>query len=165
MDAEWYRGIKIHPDWIDDPIAFINHIGPQPTPQHSIDRYPNRNGNYEPGNVRWATWTEQNRNKDGLRWIEYNGELICVAELAERFSIPYFALYSRLFLLNWEIERAVSTPVKKHDKIHYKGKDYSMRGLVREFATVNFNTFRYRLKIGMTLEEALLTPAHHTKLG
>jgi hypothetical protein len=33
---------------------FIKHIGPKPTPQHSLDRFPNNDGHYEPGNVRWA---------------------------------------------------------------------------------------------------------------
>jgi hypothetical protein len=33
---------------------FIKYIGPKPTPQHSLDRFPNNDGHYEPGNVRWA---------------------------------------------------------------------------------------------------------------
>jgi hypothetical protein len=43
--------------------CFLLDMGRRPSPQHSIDRYPNKNGNYEPGNVRWATATQQNSNR------------------------------------------------------------------------------------------------------
>jgi hypothetical protein len=38
-------------------------LGPKPTPKHSGDRFPNNEGNYEPGNVRWATAKEQRENQ------------------------------------------------------------------------------------------------------
>lgn len=41
---------------------FINCVGNKPTPKHSLDRIENE-GHYEPGNVRWATCSEQNRNQ------------------------------------------------------------------------------------------------------
>lgn len=56
------RGITIHHGWVDDFQSFLDHIGPRPGPGHSVDRI-NNDGNYEPGNVRWATYTEQNRNR------------------------------------------------------------------------------------------------------
>jgi len=62
---EYYggRGITVFEEWRRDFMAFYNHVGPRPSPEHSIDRYPNNDGNYEPGNVRWATRSEQARNK------------------------------------------------------------------------------------------------------
>ena len=41
---------------------FFAEIGPRPTPQHSLDREDN-DGNYAPGNVRWATKSEQQKNQ------------------------------------------------------------------------------------------------------
>lgn len=58
------RGIKIHAPWIDDFAAFIGYVGPRPDGM-SIDRYPNKDGNYEPGNVRWATDEQQIHNRRG----------------------------------------------------------------------------------------------------
>lgn len=56
------RGIKVCDEWINSFDAFYEHIGERPSPKHSIDRIDN-NGNYEPGNVRWATLSTQNINK------------------------------------------------------------------------------------------------------
>ena len=59
------RGITICSEWLDNPSEFISyvetHLGTCPD-GYSLDRIDN-NGNYEPGNIRWASITEQNRNK------------------------------------------------------------------------------------------------------
>lgn len=61
------RGISIHPEWVNDFVAFFEHIGPRPSPEHSLDRYPDNDGNYEPGNVRWATKKQQSENRRPIR--------------------------------------------------------------------------------------------------
>jgi hypothetical protein len=57
------RGITMCEEWKNDFVKFFNYIGPAPSKKHTIDRFPNNDGNYEPGNVRWATMTEQRRNQ------------------------------------------------------------------------------------------------------
>lgn len=54
------RGITVHPDWRDFE-AFLRDMGERPSPAFSLDRI-NNEGNYEPGNVRWATAREQQHN-------------------------------------------------------------------------------------------------------
>ena len=49
-------------EWKNDFMAFYNHVGPKPSPELSLDRIEN-DGNYEPGNVRWATSIDQANNK------------------------------------------------------------------------------------------------------
>jgi len=64
---KWYggRGIQVCPEW-HDVAAFIawisEHLGPKADGM-TLDRYPDPDGNYEPGNVRWATRKQQARNR------------------------------------------------------------------------------------------------------
>lgn len=56
------RGIKVCERWRNSFPNFLEDMGRKTTPEHSIDRK-DVNGNYEPGNCRWATVLEQARNK------------------------------------------------------------------------------------------------------
>lgn len=66
------RGITMCPQWRDSFWTFFAHVGRKPSPKHSIDRYPDFNGNYEPGNVRWATAKEQGGNtRMSVDWVKW----------------------------------------------------------------------------------------------
>ena len=62
VKAEYYaeRGIEFR---FASFYEFFKVMGPRPSPKHTIDRFPNNDGHYEAGNVRWATWEEQVKNK------------------------------------------------------------------------------------------------------
>lgn len=64
------RGITVCAEWLHDFAAFFAHVGERPSSKHSIDRRDNSRG-YEPGNVRWATSSEQNRNRRNWRDPSY----------------------------------------------------------------------------------------------
>lgn len=61
------RGITICDRWRDSFESFLADMGPRPSLSHSIDRYPDNDGNYEPGNCRWATPAEQRHNRSDSR--------------------------------------------------------------------------------------------------
>lgn len=60
------RGIYVCERWRNSFENFLKDMGVKPTPKHTIDRCPNRNGNYEPSNCRWATMLQQNNNRSDV---------------------------------------------------------------------------------------------------
>lgn len=75
-------GIKVCDRWRESFSAFLEDMGPKPSPDHTIDRV-NYFGDYEPGNCRWATWKEQARNKITNVRVKAFGKTKCLADWAE----------------------------------------------------------------------------------
>lgn len=100
------RGITVCERWAQSFTAFAEDMGPRPFEGASLDRINNDRG-YEPGNVRWATQVEQNRNKGNNRLVTAFGVTRCVAEWSEVYGVPRATIRARLEA-GWPAERAVS---------------------------------------------------------
>jgi len=80
------NGISVCQRWIDSFENFMSDMGPKPSFEHSIDRE-DFNGNYEPGNCRWATDKEQNRNRSNNIVITYRGLILLMVDWATAFNM------------------------------------------------------------------------------
>ncbi len=106
------RGISVCARWnAGDGIktafeCFIEDVGFRPTSKHSLDRWPNKNGNYEPSNVRWATWTEQQNNKTNNHIVTWKGKPRTLAEVASEIGMRYGILHGRIYR-GWSLKDAV----------------------------------------------------------
>lgn len=106
------RGIKVCCRWSVSFENFLSDMGRRPSKLHELDRYPDNNGNYEPGNCRWATRRQQNRNKRTNRLITINGETKCLVEWAEVSGVGAGTILWRLDR-GWDVHRAVFLPVTR----------------------------------------------------
>lgn len=104
------RGITVCERWLTFE-NFLADMGERPSTDHSIDRYPDNAGNYEPNNCRWATATEQARNTKTNKILTHNGQSRCIAEWAELTGIKYETIRRRLHF-GWTVEEALTRPVR-----------------------------------------------------
>lgn len=99
------RGIVVCHEWRLTIENFIRDMGRRPSQLHSLDRI-NSDGNYERQNCRWATRTEQSRNRRVVKLIAFNGEVKTIRELSEMFGIKYGTLYKRICIEKDGMDRA-----------------------------------------------------------
>ena len=103
------RGIKICERW-SDYNNFLFDMGRKPTKLHSLERIDN-DGDYTPENCKWATKSEQTRNRRITIKIKHDGKEMLIQEWAKELGFPYSTLYMRL-RNGWSIDRAFNTQKK-----------------------------------------------------
>lgn len=101
------RGIKVCDRWLDFQ-NFFTDMGECPKGM-SIDRK-DVNGDYEPGNCRWATRHEQNMNRRNTMYVEYGGERVALFDLAKSNGVDYDLLRGRYYR-GWPLDVALTAPV------------------------------------------------------
>ena len=106
----------MHKPWRDDPKAFIDYVeeflGEKPAPYYTLDRADNV-GNYEPGNLRWATPQQQIANSRGPKIITHGGVSMNLKQWSLHLGGTENLVGARL-RAGWSEELAVSAPLYTH---------------------------------------------------
>lgn len=143
------RGITMCDEWATNFISFKEYMGERPSKKHTIDRI-NNDGNYEPGNVRWATPKEQENNKRRSLRVSFNGTTMSVLEISEKTGFKYETLktklkrgedISNLKFIKERKRRVVDMAVIK--KMHSTGKTPTQ---IAEMIKVPPGSVSYRIK-------------------
>ena len=110
-------GVVMQDSWKNDYFAFendlydsyIEHCNKFGVYNTTLDRFPNKTGNYELNNVRWATYEEQNNNKTNNH-ILTNG--LTVAQFSKKYNIPVELVYTRI-KRGWTLEEVINPSLRK----------------------------------------------------
>lgn len=108
------RGIKVCDRWLESFENFLEDMGRKPEINRSLDRI-DVNGNYDPGNCRWATPIEQGRNMRTNRVEEFNGKRQCVSAWEQELGFRVGQLEQRLHH-GWTMKEAIETPFNTRSK-------------------------------------------------
>ena len=114
-DGYGKRGIKVCERWQDfepfyDDVSKLPHFD---EPGYTLNRIDN-DGNYEPGNVEWATPAVQANNKRNNIRIPYNGKEQTLKQWTDELNLNYKLTHKRIKYLGWPIEKAFNPPTKQH---------------------------------------------------
>lgn len=143
------RGIKVCDEWQKDFVAFYNHVSKLEHFEedgYTLDRI-DFNGNYEPGNLRWATPKEQARNKRTNVIVEYDGEEMTLQEAGERSGISYDILKKRW--QNGIRGEGLFKPVREPlPKVEYGGEEMTLKDAAKR-SGISYTTLFCRYKRGL----------------
>ncbi len=157
----WYgaKGVQVCDAWRSSFQEFLGHVGPRPSKIHSLERLRNDRG-YEPGNVRWATWSEQMRNHSNNRLITINGVTRCLTEWIEVKGCRPGVIFSRL-KRGETPQQALSRPAIRpyrwrasKAQIEHNGQTKSIAEWAKE-SDVKYSTLCSRLRKGWPVQDAL----------
>lgn len=109
------RGITMCDRWKNSFVAFLEDMGPRPSSNHSIDRFPDNDGNYEPGNCRWATKLEQQQNTSKNKYLVVDDVTKPVGEWSIDTGISRSTIHLRLNR-GWSDRDAVMTPLQRRNR-------------------------------------------------
>jgi hypothetical protein len=103
------RGIEVCTEWRQSPFTFYAYMPPRPD-GHTIDRI-DVNGHYKPGNVRWATASQQVCNRRCTKWIAKDGVSYAPRQYWSLYVAQFVDYKTFMYRLRsgWDINRA-STP-------------------------------------------------------
>lgn len=161
-------GVTVCERWHYFPY-FWKDMGPKPSPEYSIDRI-DANGNYEPGNCRWATREMQSNNRRNSRFLTFRGKTQTRDQWAKEFGIHPMTLMARL-RQGATVEEALLRPLHRGKKpsqrldarmVTHNGKTQSVSDWEREYG-LKIGFVGRRLRNGWSMEEALRLPSQKGK--
>jgi hypothetical protein len=142
------RGIKVHPAWMDFE-TFYRDVGDFPKGM-TLDRI-NNNGNYEPGNVRWATQKQQNNNKENNIKTLFRENICTVAEIAVILCQSPSVVSERL-RNGRDIEKPIKKTAPQNKDLCEKSRLFSKK------LCAKYGTVRMRIRRGIDLEKPFRKP-------
>jgi len=153
------KGIKVCDRWLEFK-NFYEDMGEKPEGL-TIERI-NSNKNYEKSNCKWGTMGEQARNRDGNRYIEFNGKNQTIMDWANDLGVSWNCIKSRIDIYHWPVEKALTQPKCSRHRppriIEYNNRSMCLEEWAREIEISAHTIARRLYKMGWSIEKTLTTP-------
>lgn len=107
------RGISVCEEWRNNFQSFYDWATKNGWEKGLEINRINNNGNYEPSNCNFVTSKINSRNRRNNVLIEYRGEAKVLAEWADIYQIELRTLWSRIFILKWDLEKAFNITINE----------------------------------------------------
>lgn len=166
------KGIRMCDEWKNSFESFYNWSMANGFREDlTIDRIDYK-GDYSPENCRWADKYVQANNKSNVKRYSYNGQMLTIPEMSKVCGIDAEAIYNRLTVGKWSVERATTTPVEvgrnqftelNDEKLfEYKGEKLSKNDIIK-ITNLPEKTVRERLCRGWSVEDTIEVPFRKQK--
>jgi len=105
----WYggAGVTVCSAWLESFTTFAGDVGERPSKKHTLDRFPNKHGNYEPGNVRWATRYQQANNAKSNIMFTIGDDTHTLKQWSRVYGVNYKSLHYHVVRMGRDILDAV----------------------------------------------------------
>lgn len=139
------RGIKVCERWLNSLDNFILDMGLCPSGKNSIDRFPNNDGDYEPGNCRWADSVEQSNNRSTNILFSIDGETKNLKQWCALYNVDYKKVWVRVNR-NVPILEAILTPFITDGKFKKGHSGRCKREVINIETNTTYNTIKSAAK-------------------
>lgn len=164
------RGIKVCKRWRGSFELFLKDVGSRPSKNHTLDRWPNNDGDYKPSNFRWATRKEQARNTRATLIVTYSGVEKSLRSFCEDLNLDFRAVWHRIVKENLTVKKALEKPFKRLPKgrrgtlkVLHNGEEKDLHDWCKELS-LDYKIMRWAIfKKGMPVKEAFVYKAKQYK--
>lgn len=156
------RGISVCEEWhaVKNFVAWAHQTCTAANHQKTLDRIDN-NKDYEPINCRWATPKQQSNNRRNTKYCSIDGVTKPLSEWCSEYNMPLSVVGSRIRVMGWDIQKALTTPVNKSDERGQIVEINGIRKTIKEWCIqygISRNTVYGRVRRGIDLVSAITMP-------
>ena len=149
------RGIKLHPSWENSFETFLKDMGKRPEDCDSIERLDN-DGDYAPGNCKWATAKEQANNTSENINILYRGKTKTLHQWCDELGLNYHSTYGRIITRGWDVDRAFTAPTTRPPvMVEHNGEAKSISQWGRDLDIPTSTIQNWISTRGMSIDEVI----------
>jgi len=153
--SQWLKFENFRDDMYKSYLTHIDQFGEKNT---TIDRFPDKNGNYCSENTRWANLIEQANNKRNNHFLTFNGQTMTMSQWERELNFVPNTLHSRITTSGWSTQKALTTPIKQNRLLTFNGQTMLISQWAKE-KNISFCTLNSRINIyKWSIKKALTTP-------